>query len=252
MPANSLPIILMAMAATTSPEVQKDPAPGPVLWQNLAVGMTPEQAVPILQTVNGVKRVKSKKPKRSNPSNLLKISYNANRVQISGLPFSVLPQFKKNRLEQVSLAVKNQCGAEAATTYDALSNALLSKYPVPLFESERLSASVARKAELKSRTSGEPSGVTYGFMNKDVAVLLSFQLSLERRPAVPAGYSKLAMSLWRLSKTQYENRKRECGGTGDRRMDVVIQYMSRSAFEAMHSGILEQEREKEAKLADQL
>lgn len=78
------------------------------IWQGLAYGMTPEEALPIIQGIAGVKRTKVIKAQRSNPARRLDIDYNSSKISIANPPFELGPVFENGRLKQVILAVPRQ------------------------------------------------------------------------------------------------------------------------------------------------
>lgn len=222
------------------------------LWQGLAVGMTPEEALPVVQQIGGVKRAKILKERKSNPGRRIDIDYDSSKVPIADLPFEIGPLFEGGRLNQVFLASRNQCGANAARVAEQLTTGLRGKYTGALSAPQSLSERDFRQAERTASTSGEPSGLMAGFANDDVAVVLTFHMKVEARPPYPTAYSKLGNALWDLANLQYEQRREECSGTGDRRMDVVLVYMSRVAFDAVVAGAEADEAEKVGRVADQL
>lgn len=215
------------------------------------MGMTPEEALPVVQQMAGVKRVKLLKERKSNPERRLDINYAPAKIAIADLPFELGPRFEQGRLSQVLLAARSQCGAHAPRVLTQLTTGLRGKYADPIGAPE-LSDRDFREAERSSLVSGEPSTVATAFANEEVAVFLTFRVTAEARPPYPTSYSKLGHSLWQLAKLQYEQRQAECGGTGDRRMDVVLIYMPRSAYDAARADTAAEQRDKADRLADQL
>lgn len=255
MRAGIIGVILMASAgfSLSLPSVRAaEPARATSLWQGLAVGMTPEEALQVVQQIGGVKRAKLLKERKSNPGRRIDIDYDSNKVSIADLPFEIGPLFEGGRLSQVFLAARNQCGANATRVAEQLTTGLRGKYTGALSAPQSLSERDFRQAERTASTSGEPSGVMAGFANNDVAVLLTFRMKVEARPPYPTAYSKLGNALWDLANLQYEQRREECSGTGDRRMDVVLVYMTRAAFDAVVAGAEADEAEKVGRVADQL
>lgn len=92
----------------------------------------------------------------------------------------------------------------------------------------------------------------YPLANSEAVVVLVFRFRAESAPAYPASYSKFGHALWRLARTQYDHRHAECAGTGNRRMDVGLQYMTRDAFKAEADKFLQKLKEKQDELASQL
>lgn len=229
-----------------------EPAGATSLWQGLAVGMTPEEAVPFVQQISGVKRAKVLKERKSNPDRRIDIDYDTDKIAIADLPFEIGPRFEGGRLSQVFLAARNQCGANATRIADQLTTGLRGKYTGALSAPQSFSDLDFRQAERKSSTSGAPSGLMAGFANSDVAVVLTFHMKVEARPPYPTAYSKLGKSLWDLANLQYEQRREECGGTGDRRMDVVLVYMTRASYDAIVAGAEADDVKRADRVADQL
>lgn len=239
------------LAFTTPTLAQQAVTPIP-LWQSLTYGMTPEEALPAVERVEGVKRVKLLPERKSNPGRRLDINYNPSKIPIADLPFELGPMFENGRLNKVALAARNQCGASAMQVFHQLAPALSAKYSSPLTAPQTLSERDIRDAERSSLTSGEPTGLSMAFANDELAVLWTFNIKAEARPPYPTSYSKLGYSVWQLANLQYEQRKEECGGTGDRRMDVVLIYMPRSAYDAAMDNVTAAERDKADRIADQL
>lgn len=229
-----------------------EPAGSAALWQGLVVGMTPEEALPVVQQIDGVKRAKVLKERKSNPDRRIDIDYDTDKIAIADLPFEIGPRFDGGRLSQVFLAARNQCGANATRVAEQLATGLRGKYTGAVSAPQSISERDFRQAERKSSTSGAPSGSMAGFANSDVAVVLTFHMKVEARPPYPTAYSKLGKSLWDLANLQYEQRREECGGTGDRRMDVVLVYMTRASYDAIVAGAKADAVEKSGRVADQL
>jgi hypothetical protein len=228
-------------------------APDPVtLWQGLAYGMTPEEAVPAVERVEGVKRVKLLQERKSNPGRRLDINYQPSKIPIADLPFELGPMFEGGRLSKVALAARNQCGASAMEVFQQLAPAISAKYAAPLTAPQTLSERDIRDAERSSLTSGEPTSISLAFASDELAVLWIFKIKAESRPPYPTNYSKLGNSMWQLANLQYEQRREECGGTGDRRMDVVLIYMPRAAYDAAVNDAVAAERDKADRIAEQL
>ena len=122
---------------------------------------------------------------------------------------------------------KNQCGANAVKTFTELGSAVGTKYPTSLFRGDSLTEAELRRAQRTSSQSSEPEHRSFG-------------------------YGKLGHALWRLARTQYEGRKSECGGNGDKRMDVVFQYLPIATHEAARQNLIEKEQQKEEALVEQL
>jgi hypothetical protein len=57
-------------------------------------------------------------------------------------------------------------------------------------------------------------------------------MKIEGPPPYPATYSKYGMAAYNFASQQYEQRKAKCSGTGNRRMDVLIIYMTRAHYDA--------------------
>lgn len=224
---------------------------GPLLWQDLRLGATPEEVLPIIKAIEGVKNAKVLKEKRSNPARRIDIDYRAGALQIVGLPFELGPIFENGRLKQILLASRNQCETDAMGVYAKLSEGLKAKYSSQLTAPE-IKQRDFDEAEYKSLQSGEPQGLATAFANEEVAVMLAFQIKVESPIAYPSAYNKLAIALWRLASQQYENRKSECSGTGDRRMDVSIIYMTRASYDAALISSADETKSKQKETIDKL
>ncbi|WP_448140238.1 hypothetical protein [Sphingopyxis fribergensis] len=227
-----IPLILAAPSARAQRAV--DPIP---LWQGLTYGMTPEESLPALQQIEGVKRAKILKERKSDPSRRLDIDYLPTKIAIAAMPFEVTPVFKDGLLAQVMLTAPNQCGAKGAEIFEQLAAGLRSKYSADI-GTPNITERDFLDARRKSRVSGEPYKLGTAFANDRVAVMLFFQVKEEAPPPYPTSYSKLGVALWNLLRSEYENRKAECSGTGDQRVGVGLIYLTRAQYDAgmAHAG----------------
>lgn len=222
-------------ARAVAQELAQAPAPSPAqtaLWQGLARGMSPEQVAAIVRGMAGIKDVKVRQTKGKSEPNALAIRYVKTGIDIAGLPFELAPTFRDGRLDQVMLAARGQCEAKAFEVFDTLSGALKTKYPEPLDAPQQIARSDLYNAEQRALTSGKPVGLATAFASKDMAVMLTFMISVEQPPAVPLGRDRLSSAIYGFLRNQYNQKRAECEGTGDRRMDVVLSYLSRSDFDA--------------------
>jgi len=214
--------------------------------------MTPEEALPVVQHVAGVKRAKVLAERKSNPERRLDIDYVTSNIGIADLPFELGPRFENGRLAQVLLAARKQCGVQAMRVFERLASGLNDKYGDLGIAAPQLSDRDFREAERKSLTSAQPADLTATFANSEVAVMLTFRMTVEAPLPPPTSFNRLEHSLWQLASLQYEQRKDECEGTGDRRMDVVLIYLPRSVFDAALNETMAAERAKAEHTADQL
>ena len=242
------PLALLWGAAVSANE---EKATSLTLWQGLIAGMTPEEALPIVQQIPGVKRAKLLKERKSNPERRIDIDLAPEKIAIAGLPFELGLRFEAGRLDQVVLAARKQCSSGAAHVAEQLAAGLRSKYAaVP--SAPQISDFNFPQAERASRASGAASGLATALGSDNVAVVLTFLVKVEAPRPYPARYSKLGHSLWALANTQYEHRKAECKGTGDRRMDAILIYMTRAAFDAAAARSEAEALEKAERTAERL
>ena len=97
---------------------------GVLLWQTLRAGMTADQTAAALRLIEGVKSV-TLKPSRKGPN--LSISYGPNGVQVGGLPYKVVLEFKNDRLVSVGLQ-SEACLSLATAKFHELGDLLSQKY----------------------------------------------------------------------------------------------------------------------------
>lgn len=251
-PANPAPQPASEVPVQQPANVSPATGPAKVLWRGLAAGMTPQEAIPAVSAIEGVKRVKLTNERRPAETKRLSISYHSGHIPIGGLSFEIQPMFSEGRLEKVALYSQNLCSSEALTTYASLSEALRERYPEVLVGVEPLTERDVAEANLKALQSGEKSPVMFGFGSEAVAAVLSFHFAAEQSPPYPGSGSRLMTAIWRLAETQYSQRQAECGGTGDRRMDVAVQYMQREAFDGEVRKVFNQLKQDKKMLLDQL
>jgi hypothetical protein len=229
---------------------QEAPTQSTTLWQGLAKGMTPEEAVPIISAMQGIKGVKVRgKPEAADR---LKINYQGERIPVANMSFELMPQFENGRLKQVVLMSDAQCGENAMATFATLSAALAAKYPERIVSPEGMRRSDVARANLRSTQTGEPEVLTYGFANSEVVVLLSFGLKEESRPPYPYGGGSTMAAVWRLANSMYESRLAVCNGTGNKRMGVGFQYMARTDFNAGLQQLMQEHQADQQEIADKL
>ena len=107
-------------------------------------------------------------------------------------------------------------------------------------------------ANLKSLESGAKGIFLSGYGRENTTAVRTLRAWREPRPPYPPYTSKFSASLWRLAVFQYEQRKLECSGTGDKRMEIELRYMSRPTYDAKIRDVNERGEKKQAELADQL
>lgn len=245
---------LLAVCLASSALLAQSPQPPQqaALWRGLAAGMSPEEAAPLITQIEGVKSVKVLAEKRSNPERRLAIRYHASMVPIAGLPFELAPSFGGGRLSQVFLASRDQCAAKAVAVHRQLASSLRTKYAAAIAAPQRITDADVAGAEQSALVSGKPAGLATAFASDEVAVLLIVNIQVTPRPPVPTRYDRTSAAIWSILKSQYDARRAECDGTGDRRMDVVLVYMTRAAYDTRVSKAAEDERATASKLTDQL
>ncbi len=247
----TLPLLILMSAFPLSLVQAEEPAPV-TLWQGLETGMTPEQTVPIIAAVGGVKRVRPLAERRSEPEKRLDIDYVSGRIPIADIGFQLEPRFDKGRLAEVYLIAKNQCASSFAKISDQLTNGLKAKYE-PLRESPKEITEVdVLEAQQTARSSGEAVSLILGYGNNDLVVALHFRMKVEAPPPYPSGAGTFVYNLWKLVRSQYDQRKAECGGSGDERMDVLLQYIPRTLYAATMTKAEDNDRAKKDELANQL
>ncbi len=223
----------------------------PTLWQELRVGMSPEEVVPILRVLPGISKARLYRRRASDNPSQVRISYRSDGIQIAGMPFKVEPRFKSKLLDQVWLASTDQCSNDAVTVLDEVSAGLSAKYPEAIFEEEFRRIELAR-ANRRARRSGESVQTSRIYASQRIAVLLTLSFSAESPPPYPGSANRLARSLYQIARSSYLQRSQECSGTGTNRMDVALQYMARSAFDARAAELVEEIEQEQADLVSQL
>lgn len=213
--------------------------------------MAPQAVKTAIEDIEGVKRTRLINKGRDAEPRRVKVVHTRGRIPIDGRPFTLEPRFHNGRLAQVWLASPNQCGIEARVTYERISAGLKVKYPKVIYEADMDRSDILR-AFRRSGESGAKIPISHIYANNEVVVLLSFALARETPPPHPGYGSKLASSLYQLARTQYEQRKMECAGRGHERMDIVLQYLSRSAFDVQAAATEQDLIAEQDELADQL
>lgn len=244
--------LLVLISTVPSGFAQAEETAPVALWQGLETGMTPEQTVPIITAVGGVKRVRPMAERRSEPGKRLDIDYVSGRIPIADMGFELEPRFEKGHLSQLFLIAKNQCASNFAKISGALTSGLRAKYE-PLRESPKEITEVdVLEAQQTSRSTGEAVSLFLGYGASDLVVALHFRVKVEAPPPYPSGAGNFVYNLWKLLRSQYDKRKAECGGSGDERMDVILHYIPRPLYAASMSEAQDKDRAKKDALANQL
>ncbi len=243
------------IAITTHPAhsqpTDETPAHSTELWQGLAEGMSPETALTNAQAIDGVKRAKVVNRRKPDKPNRLSITHQRGDIQIAALPFKLDLQFSDARLVQVWLVSSNQCGEDAERIFESLSAGIAAKHPQIIYQAPMRRSDVLR-AYSRSLASGEKRTITHIFANDNVALLLTFALSRKAPPPNPGYGNRLARSLYAYALSEFRGQLSECGGTGDRRVHVALQYISRAAFDAKAQETAEKLEVDQDALIDQL
>ncbi|WP_379554188.1 hypothetical protein [Qipengyuania sp. DGS5-3] len=224
--------------------------PQPIeLWRGLEAGMEPVEAADTASMIEGIKRTKVINQRKPEKSDRVRVTHIRDAIAIGDLPFRLALKFRDSQLEEVVLGSQNQCGEQAESIAARLTQGLKQKYPESIYEDPMRRIDVL-EAYRDSAVSGEKQSFTSLYANDTVAVSLTFAFEQEEPPLHPGYGSKLAISLYRLARTQYDQRRSECSGTGHRRVDVLIQYMTRERLtEAMEqtTRIIKEEQDELAK-----
>ncbi|WP_379552440.1 hypothetical protein [Qipengyuania sp. DGS5-3] len=167
------------------------------------------------------------------------------------MEYILQPRFSQKRLKQVWLASGDQCSNDAISVFNRLSSGLAVKYPQVIFEKDMRESDISR-ANLNARRSGEKQTISQIYASDKVVVLLTFAFSNERPPPFPTARSRFALAAYEIVRSNFEARKQECSGTGNKRMDIALQYMTRRDFEAKASETSESIRARQDQLVDQL
>jgi len=225
---------------------------GPVLWQGLEFGMTPQEALPAVLQINGVKRAKIVNERKPNSARRLDIDYTTEMIRISDLAFEVAPEFENGRVSKVFLRSTEQCGSNAMEIFDRFAKPLSQKYTGEINHNQQINERVFSEARSKSRQSGLSVDIPFIFANDLVAVVLVLQIKEHSPPDYPYSNDKFIRSLWRVSMSMYETKKSECNGSGDQRMDVVITYIPRKTYDDLMTKETKDADEKDVRLKSQL
>jgi hypothetical protein len=234
------PLIVWAAFSYGTANAEQPQTQPVVLWQGLAMGMLPEEALPVVTALEGVKSAKVRG--NSDASERLQIRYTGQKITIANIPFELSPRFVRNKLKEVWLTAPDQCGAKAIEVFQKLATGLATKYPQRLGEVQDLSALDVSRANARALESGKPEMMAFAFTSDTVAAALIFQFEVAAPPSYPVNGGKLGASFWRLAQSMYDQRRSECDGTGDRRMGLALRYLARSDLE----GLAEQAREKQS------
>lgn len=255
-PALSQPIADETVREQSDQQIAAAPAEDqgvsfPPLWQGLAKGMSPEAAIPTISAVEGVKSVRVRRG-NIEATERVQIRHDDKKISIARIPFELSPQFEHNKLKEAWLSAVDQCSNNAVQTFETLATGLVTNYPERLVGPEGLRNSDVSQANLKPLQSGEPAELAYAFANDSVAAILLFQFSATGSPPYPVGGGNVGAGVWQLAQSLYEQRRAECSGTGNRRMNLALRYIGRADLEALVEDQLQQELREQQAIADKL
>ena len=204
------------------------------LWRSLTFDMTANDAATALDDMDEIKKTKvifhrkTKKPKR------ISIKHRADGVTILGISYRIGTQINEGLLKRVRLYSGVLCANQTEKIFSDLKAALDKKYPDKFSETGGISEYDVSNAIFETRREDESISrpkIIRVFANSDVAVAVSFRFKISKPIPYPYRGGKTVRALWKLSNSQFLRDKLECSGTGDERMLLAIDYMSRSHFE---------------------
>lgn len=217
------------------------------LWRDLEAGDTPEIAEEKLSAMPEVKRVKT--VFRRGTLREQDINMNEGGVPIFGASFSISTIYKEGFLNSVALRNVDNCADTSYELSNKIEKQIFEKYP-------KVHQSLPEEHEFtfsSLQSSGNnPESIHAAFSAEETTVFLSINFTRIEPPSYPIGGGALARSIYDLARLQYQQKAAQCRGTGDRRATISLTYMTSSNFDALLSGIKEDEETEQLEAANNL
>lgn len=227
-------IAFSAVASAQSPDGTAN------LWRDLAVGDSPEVVATKLSSVEGIKKTKVKAAKPGKDAKV-DVNYVESGIAILGDRYQVVPIFSGSSLKQVALQTGETCVGGIFDRYEKLRSVLIEKYPDEItYTGGALSESDLIATQLDA-TASQPTSIGAFFGNDTVVAMVQVQFTRTDPPSTTYVSGELAQSLNNLAWSLYRTRADACNGTGARRANIRLIYLSKDNFEKMSKEIMEKD-----------
>ena len=201
------------------------------LWRTLKQGMTVDEAAQALRAMPEIKSVDLPRAKAGEPTKL-KIKYQANGVDLFGVPFKLALEFESGALKNVILGAMDQCLVEGGAVIEKTMGVLHEKYPTHLHGPKGYDEALASRAILDALSTKQKQTVTSAMTNGSTAVVFIQAYKYTAHPDYVYGAGNLGRLGNELMRSAYKSQQEACGGTGLKRVDVGIMYMAQEALDA--------------------
>lgn len=216
----------------------QNPAESFEIWRDLIPGDSPDIVANKLSRIDGVKRVKIK-PAKNGGNARIGVTYNNSGIEILGERYQISLLFEGTSLKQVALQTGETCIGGMFDRFSRLRSVLVEKYPNEITSTGKLlTASDFSRAQFES-TATVPSSVGAFYGNSSVVAMV--RITFTRTDPPPSGYTTSALlnSLSALAWNQYRQLEATCNGTGDRKANIQIVYMTKKDFETASDKVIE-------------
>lgn len=215
-------LLILQVAGVTAPTVG-EPAM-PLLWRDLQIGMSPEQAAEKIRTIDGVKDVKVNRNKKSKFKSV-DVKYKDQGVQIGPDQMVLTTLFDAESLSEISLS-SSACASAAVEKMKVLRDSLTEKYgnvaPEKVVDENGV--------EIEKRAA---------FWNDEIRVRMSWQVNVPSQIYTSTyGNGKLGNALAALSNSMsqsaYDAAVNACPDDRGSTVLTTINYSSQSKFLVEH------------------
>jgi len=221
------------------------------IWRDLSIGDSPEVVAGKISAIDGVKRVKIKAAKNDGNARV-DVSYVDGGIEILGEKYRILPIFAGVSLKQVALSTGETCVPGIFDRFSRLRAVLIEKYPNETTQTgSALTLRDLQDAE-HSATGTIPTSIGAFYGNDRVVAFVRLKFTRLDPPPGAYGGSALMNSLSALAWNQFRQAEATCNGTGDRKVEIQILYMTKADFDGASSKVIEQDKKERNDAATKL
>lgn len=221
------------------------------LWRQFSLGMMSTEVAALLTEMPEIKSVKILPVKKPGSNAKIKFQLSRGGFDIAEVKWKPEFRFEDDGLSQIWLSAQNQCAFSLPSVFGDLSGALAAKYPEHVQGPLKLDDSDTSRATLDAISRNVSTSWRVIKKNNEVAVSLNINFIYEERPSLPSG-GGLILSLWKISNSIYEGNLAECNGTGNRRVNYEIGYLTTDALAKIKEEQIKARQDKSEDILDKI
>ena len=242
----TLALLLSGAAVAQTVAAQEAPA----LWRDLHVGDSVAAVKAKLEATPGVKKVRVRTGNRDGAERLA-ISYTLGGVDIFGAAFKLIPVFEGDKLTQMGLGTEPLCLDEGIARLEKMDSLLREKYPTDVVGPDSSLRSDALSASRRA-TQEAPTSIITVRKNDQTAVALMPRFFATDPPPTSYMTGRFARAASDFLWQQYESKRSECNGTGLRRVQLALIYVSNTQLDRISSEAMKQAQGEAAKASSNM